>query len=80
MTFRHIMQRIALASLIAGLGVAPLHAVEKKDAPQTATTTKTKKKAKKPAAARQTQPRSTTGGSAAPMSGYRNDYNIGNGY
>jgi hypothetical protein len=77
MTFRRIMHRIALVSLIAGLGFAPLHAVEKKDAPKTAAA---KKKAKKPAAARQVQPRSTTGGSAAPMSGYRNDYNIGNGY
>jgi hypothetical protein len=61
---------------MTAIGVAPLYAVDGKDAPKA---TATKKKAKNAAAAREQAPKTTTGGSPA-MSGYRNDINIGNGY
>jgi hypothetical protein len=80
MTSHRFAQRLTAiaiaASLMTGIGVAPLYAVDGKDTQKTAAT---KKKAKTTAAPREQAPKTTTGGSPA-MSGYRNDINIGNGY
>lgn len=82
MPLRQPVRRFALAAgiaiLMTGIGTAPLYAVDGKDTPKAGATNKKAKK--QTAAPRDTKPQGTTAAPSGAMSGYRNDYNVGNGY
>jgi hypothetical protein len=78
-TTRRLISATTALFLGAGLGVAPLHAVETKDPPKQAASAK--KHSKKPATSRESRsPAATTGSPSYSAPRYPNDHDISNGY